>query len=89
MDEWGPTPRKPIILNLPATVESSTPNLYADMIEWFETHLTRRDSAIVSLHTHNDRGTGVAASELGLLAGAQRVEGTLFGNGSARATSTS
>jgi 2-isopropylmalate synthase len=81
MDEWGPTPRKPIILNLPATVESSTPNLYADMIEWFVTHLTRRDSAIVSLHTHNDRGTGVAASELGLLAGAQRVEGTLFGNG--------
>ncbi len=81
MDEWGPTPRNPIILNLPATVESSTPNLYADMIEWFATRLTRRDSAIVSLHTHNDRGTGVAASELGLLAGAQRVEGTLFGNG--------
>jgi 2-isopropylmalate synthase len=81
MDEWGPTPRKPMILNLPATVESSTPNLYADMIEWFATHLTRRDSAMVSLHTHNDRGTGVAASELGLLAGAQRVEGTLFGNG--------
>ena len=81
MDVWGPTPSKPIILNLPATVESSTPNLYADMVEWFVTHLTRRDSAIVSLHTHNDRGTGVAASELGLLAGAQRVEGTLFGNG--------
>jgi 2-isopropylmalate synthase len=81
MDEWGPTPAKPIILNLPATVESSTPNLYADMIEWFVTHLTRRSSAIVSLHTHNDRGTGVAASELGLLAGADRVEGTLFGNG--------
>ena len=81
MDEWGPTPQKPIILNLPATVESSTPNLYADMIEWFVTHLTRRGSAIVSLHTHNDRGTGVAASELGLLAGAERVEGTLFGNG--------
>ena len=81
MDVWGPTPRKPIILNLPATVESSTPNLYADMVEWFVTHLSRRDSAIVSLHTHNDRGTGVAASELGLLAGAQRVEGTLFGNG--------
>ncbi len=70
-----------MILNLPATVESSTPNLYADMIEWFATHLTRRDSAIISLHTHNDRGTGIAASELGLLAGAQRVEGTLFGNG--------
>ena len=81
MDEWGPTPQKPIILNLPSTVESSTPNLYADMIEWFATHLTRRDSVIVSLHTHNDRGTGVAASELGLLAGADRVEGTLFGNG--------
>jgi 2-isopropylmalate synthase len=81
MDEWGPTPKKPIILNLPATVESSTPNLYADMIEWFITHLSRRDSAIVSLHTHNDRGTGVAASELALLAGADRVEGTLFGNG--------
>jgi 2-isopropylmalate synthase len=81
MDEWGPTPQKPIILNLPATVESSTPNLYADMVEWFATHLSRRDSAIISLHTHNDRGTGVAASELGLLAGAERVEGTLFGNG--------
>jgi 2-isopropylmalate synthase len=81
MDEWGPTPARPIILNLPATVESSTPNLYADMIEWFATHMSRRDSAIVSLHTHNDRGTGVAASELGLLAGADRIEGTLFGNG--------
>jgi 2-isopropylmalate synthase len=81
MDEWGPTPSRPIILNLPATVESSTPNLYADMIEWFATHLSRRDSAILSLHTHNDRGTGVAASELGLLAGADRIEGTLFGNG--------
>jgi 2-isopropylmalate synthase len=81
MDEWGPTPARPIILNLPATVESSTPNLYADMIEWFATHLSRRDSAIVSLHTHNDRGTGVAASELGLMAGADRIEGTLFGNG--------
>ena len=81
MDEWGPTPGRPVILNLPATVESSTPNLYADMIEWFITHLSRRDCAIVSLHTHNDRGTGVAASELALLAGADRVEGTLFGNG--------
>jgi 2-isopropylmalate synthase len=81
MHEWGPTPERPIILNLPATVESSTPNLYADMIEWFVTHLSRRDCAIVSLHTHNDRGTGVAASELGLLAGADRIEGTLFGNG--------
>jgi 2-isopropylmalate synthase len=81
MDEWGPTPAKPIIFNLPATVESSTPNVYADMIEWFCSHLTRRDSAIISLHTHNDRGTGVAAAELGLLAGADRIEGTLFGNG--------
>jgi 2-isopropylmalate synthase len=81
MDEWGPTPARPIILNLPATVESSTPNLYADMIEWFVTHLSRRDSVVVSLHTHNDRGTGVAAAELGLLAGADRIEGTLFGNG--------
>jgi len=81
MDVWGPTPQRPMILNLPSTVESSTPNLYADMIEWFVTHLSRRDSAIVSLHTHNDRGTGIAASELGLLAGADRVEGTLFGNG--------
>jgi 2-isopropylmalate synthase len=81
MDEWGPSPGKPLILNLPGTVESCTPNLYADMIEWFITHLTRRDSVILSLHTHNDRGTGVAASELGLLAGADRVEGTLFGNG--------
>jgi 2-isopropylmalate synthase len=81
MDEWGPTPQRPIILNLPSTVESSTPNLYADMIEWFSSHLSRRNSAIISLHTHNDRGTGVAASELGLLAGADRIEGTLFGNG--------
>jgi 2-isopropylmalate synthase len=81
MDEWGPTPDHPMILNLPATVESSTPNLYADMVEWFVTHISRRDSAIISLHTHNDRGTGVAAAELGLLAGADRIEGTLFGNG--------
>ncbi len=81
MDVWGPTPEDPIILNLPATVEASTPNLYADQIEWFCRHLRRRDAAIVSLHTHNDRGTGVAATELGLLAGADRVEGTLFGNG--------
>ena len=67
--------------NLPATVEISTPNVYADQIEWFCTHLKNRDSAIISLHTHNDRGTGIAATELGLLAGADRVEGTLFGNG--------
>jgi 2-isopropylmalate synthase len=81
MDVWKPTQENPIILNLPATVEISTPNIYADQIEWFCTHLKNRDLAIISLHTHNDRGTGVAATELGLLAGADRVEGTLFGNG--------
>jgi 2-isopropylmalate synthase len=80
-DAWGPTPSERIILNLPATVEYATPNVHADQIEWMCTHLTRRDSTIVSLHTHNDRGTGVAATELALLAGADRVEGTLFGNG--------
>jgi 2-isopropylmalate synthase len=80
-DVWGPTPEEKIILNLPATVEYATPNVHADQIEWMCTHLTRRDSTIVSLHTHNDRGTGVAATELSLLAGADRVEGTLFGNG--------
>jgi 2-isopropylmalate synthase len=80
-DVWRPTPADPIILNLPATVEYSTPNVHADQIEWMCTHLTRRDATIVSLHTHNDRGTGVAATELALLAGADRVEGTLFGNG--------
>ena len=77
----GTQPENPIILNLPATVEISTPNVYADQIEWFCRNLKNRDSAIISLHTHNDRGTGVAATELGLLAGADRVEGTLFGNG--------
>jgi 2-isopropylmalate synthase len=80
-DVWGPTPAEKIILNLPATVEYATPNVHADQIEWMCTHLTRRDATIVSLHTHNDRGTGVAATELALLAGADRVEGTLFGNG--------
>ncbi|HEY0945257.1 MAG TPA: 2-isopropylmalate synthase [Opitutaceae bacterium] len=80
-DVWGPTPQNKIILNLPATVEYATPNIPADQIEWMCTHLTRRDCTIVSLHTHNDRGTGVAATELALLAGADRVEGTLFGNG--------
>ncbi|WP_221030049.1 2-isopropylmalate synthase [Actomonas aquatica] len=80
-DVWQPTPEKKIILNLPATVEYATPNVHADQIEWMCRHLTRRDATIVSLHTHNDRGTGVAATELGLLAGADRVEGTLFGNG--------
>lgn len=81
MDVWQPTPHKKIILNLPATVEWTTPNVHADQIEWMCRNLTNRESAIISLHTHNDRGTGVAATELGLLAGADRVEGTLFGNG--------
>ena len=81
MQVWQPTPEKKIILNLPATVEWTTPNVHADQIEWMCRHLQNRESVIVSLHTHNDRGTGVAATELGLLAGAQRVEGTLFGNG--------
>ena len=81
MDAWEPTVKNPIILNLPATVELFTPNVHADQIEWFCTHLRERDKATISLHTHNDRGTGTAATELGLLAGADRVEGTLFGNG--------
>jgi 2-isopropylmalate synthase len=81
MDVWGPTPEFPIILNLPDTVEVAMPNVYADQIEWFCRNLKRRDCAVISVHTHNDRGTGVAATELGLLAGAERVEGTLFGNG--------
>ena len=81
MDVWQPTPERKIILNLPATVEWATPNVHADQIEWMCRHLKNRGSAIISLHTHNDRGTGVAATELGLLAGADRVEGTLFGNG--------
>jgi 2-isopropylmalate synthase len=81
MDAWEPGPNEKVILNLPATVEVSTPNVYADQIEWFIRNLKHRDHACISLHTHNDRGTGVAATELGLLAGADRVEGTLFGNG--------
>jgi 2-isopropylmalate synthase len=81
MDEWRPTPDRPIILNLPATVEVATPNVYADQIEWFCRHMSRRDSAIISVHPHNDRGTGIAAAELALMAGADRVEGCLFGNG--------
>ncbi len=80
-DVWQPTRQDKIILNLPATVEYATPNVHADQIEWMATHLTRRDCTIISLHTHNDRGTGIAATELALLAGADRVEGTLFGNG--------
>ena len=81
MDVLQPTPEKPIILNLPATVEAATPNIYADQIEYFCRNLPNRESAVISLHTHNDRGTGVAAAELGLMAGADRVEGCLFGNG--------
>ena len=78
---WQPTPARKVILNLPATVEMATPNIYADQIEWFCRHVRNRDSLIISLHPHNDRGTGVAAAELGMMAGADRVEGTLFGNG--------
>ena len=81
MEAWEPTTENPIILNLPATVELFTPNVHADQIEWFCRNLKEREKAIISLHTHNDRGTGTAATELGLLAGADRVEGTLFGNG--------
>lgn len=77
----APTPENPVIINLPATVEMSTPNIYADQIEWFSDHVRHRESLILSLHTHNDRGCAVAASELGLMAGADRVEGTLLGNG--------
>jgi 2-isopropylmalate synthase len=80
-DVWEPTPDKKIIFNLPATVEMNTPNVYADQIEWMHTHFKNRDSIILSVHPHNDRGTGIAISELALLAGADRVEGTLFGNG--------
>jgi 2-isopropylmalate synthase len=80
-DEWGATAAQPIIINLPATVEMSTPNIYADQIEWFIRNFPGRERIVVSLHTHNDRGTGIAASELALMAGAERVEGTLFGNG--------
>ncbi|MEM6773930.1 MAG: 2-isopropylmalate synthase [Pseudomonadota bacterium] len=78
---WAPTPERKVIINLPATVEMSTPNVYADQIEWFCDNVARRDSIILSLHTHNDRGCAVAAAELGVMAGADRVEGTLLGNG--------
>ena len=81
IDVWQPTPENKIILNLPATVEMSSPNIYADQIEWFCRNIKQRESVIISVHTHNDRGCGIASSELGLLAGAERVEGTLFGNG--------
>jgi 2-isopropylmalate synthase len=80
-DIWKPTPQWKTIMNLPATVEMATPNVYADSIEWMHRNLKYRDSVILSLHPHNDRGTGVAAAELGYLAGADRIEGTLFGNG--------
>ena len=80
-ETWGATEQEPIILNLPSTVEMATPNIYADQIEYFCTRFPYRDRAVVSLHTHNDRGTGIAATELALMAGAERVEGTLFGNG--------
>ena len=81
IDVIDPTPARPLIINLPATVEMATPNVYADSIEWMHRHLPRRDSVVLSLHPHNDRGTAVAAAELGLLAGADRIEGCLFGNG--------
>ncbi len=80
-EEWGATPDEKMIINLPSTVEMATPNIYADQVEWFSTRFPKRDSVVVSLHTHNDRGTGIAATELALMAGAERVEGTLFGNG--------
>ncbi len=80
-EEWGATPNDPIILNLPATVEMSTANLYGDLIEYFHRNIRHRDAIILSLHPHNDRGCGVAAAEFGMMAGADRVEGTLFGNG--------
>lgn len=80
-ETWGATKEKPIIINLPSTVEMTTPNVYADQIEWMHTHFKNRESIILSVHPHNDRGEGVASTELALLAGADRVEGTLFGNG--------
>jgi len=80
-DVWQPTPQRKVIINLPATVEMATPNVYADSIEWMHRNLNRRDSIILSLHPHNDRGTAIAAAEFGYMAGADRIEGTLFGNG--------
>jgi 2-isopropylmalate synthase len=81
LDIWQPTPERPCILNLPTTVEVASPNVFADQVEYFATHISRRDSIVLSVHTHNDRGCAVAAAELAILAGAQRVEGTLMGNG--------
>ncbi len=81
MEAWGASPERPVILNLPATVESATPNVYADQIEWMDRNLPNRESVVLSVHPHNDRGTAVAAAELAVMGGAQRVEGCLFGNG--------
>ncbi|ODT63866.1 MAG: 2-isopropylmalate synthase [Phenylobacterium sp. SCN 69-14] len=81
LDVLEPTPEKPVILNLPATIEAAGPNVYADQVEWMHRHLSRRDCVVISVHPHNDRGTGVAAAELAVMAGADRVEGCLFGNG--------
>ncbi|RWX49482.1 2-isopropylmalate synthase, partial [Candidatus Electrothrix marina] len=81
MAVWEPTPERPVVVNLPATVEMATANIYADQIEWFSRQMKNRDCALISLHAHNDRGSAVAATELALMAGADRVEGTLFGNG--------
>ena len=81
IDVWQPSPANKAIINLPATVEVAMPNVYADQIEWFCDNIKHRDALVISLHTHNDRGCGVAASEMGVLAGADRVEGTLLGNG--------
>ncbi|MEO8936556.1 MAG: 2-isopropylmalate synthase, partial [Burkholderiaceae bacterium] len=78
---WGATPERKLIVNLPSTVEHSTPNIFADMIEWMHRHLERRDAIVLSVHPHNDRGTGTAAGEFALMAGADRIEGCLFGNG--------
>ena len=81
MDVWEPTAERRMVVNLPSTVEMATPNVYADQIEWFDRHVTQRDAVVLSVHPHNDRGTAVAAAELAVMAGAERVEGTLFGNG--------
>jgi 2-isopropylmalate synthase len=81
MDVLKPTKENPLVLNLPATVECYTPNVYGDVIEWFIRNIPRRETVVISLHPHNDRGTATAAAEFGIMAGADRVEGTLFGNG--------
>ncbi|MFW5629898.1 MAG: 2-isopropylmalate synthase, partial [Acetivibrio ethanolgignens] len=81
LDEWGASKEKPVIINLPSTVEMNTPNVYADQIEWMHRHFKNREAVILSIHPHNDRGTAVASAELALLAGCDRIEGTIFGNG--------